>query len=464
MTTLLINDTNSKQKVHCDKEVQTVEWKREKSTQTKSKPRRPQYNGDKFNQFIRDSSKIILDELDNDSLSQAFCVLNGYHDDQHAIKNAKALKLNRLFAFSPGHNRVLGVEREQQLSLTQFDWNATGSLLIIVYGNKDRFGVVSSYGLVEIWKMDTRKKSDSKVPPEKPISSLVYESAFNCVAAHPHEPNKMFACGAMNGEIVIFQHDNDTLTISAVSQVGEYYHEGAITSLAWHYNANDEWILYSTGFDNKLLLWTISNKLNHPVGGYFLYDTQEEKSIECFVGNTLILFKSHQDECTIAIGCDCGHILTSQSSSRIHEQNISAKLTMKWSSTAKSMLLRISPSNQQKVIHRAEEFVRINKKDGVDRSIIYAIGIPPHIMYPALNPNVSHPHLGTIHSLDYCNGQLLSSGDDGVVVIHDIGLNGELEAVSKIQNTFQPKKTMSLFCTQDVSNMIHASHHKLYVT
>ena len=182
--------------------------------------------------------------------------------------------------------------------------------------------------------------------------------------------------------------------------------------------------------------------------------TQKEKrkcdKYDQFVGNVFSVFNNHKST-IVSVGCDCGHLLTSVDNDIILK-NSTLKLSMKWSLNAQEIVSRMLPIHREKVVKKAEDYARLKKKEGVDRNTLYAIGIPVNVMYPPLCHNLSLPHLGNIHSVDFCEGYLLSCGEDGIIHVYTIDDHNEIKVVQKIENLIPPKKAMAVFCSKKVSN------------
>jgi WD40 repeat protein len=150
------------------------------------------------------------------------------------------------------------------LQCTGLSWNSTGSTLAVAYGKDDILGWCDYPGAVCTWNV-FGKQFDSA----NPDFVLDHNSCMMCVKCHPSLP-ALIAGGSFNGEIVVWD-----LSLSeplyAVSPITEYGHKEPVLDIDWLYDpAAAEWVISSVGADGRVLLWTLSNKLLHPIKGALL--------------------------------------------------------------------------------------------------------------------------------------------------------------------------------------------------
>ncbi len=453
-------NTKQSQSNQSNSSTQFPESTREKLIQTCSNAylsNNANYDQMRFDLFLPKASDLILNELDNDCLSQVFSIWNGYID-RCGLNNGKKITTKRLSDMKSRHIHSISHnsnEENNHYTITQLDWNSSGSILVVVYGNGDHMVLSKNPGLIELWEIQTDYQNASY----KPIASLTYDCELTCIAAHPQNPN-VFAAGSQTGEIVIFRNaDDNVLSVHAVSNVGVYFHESAVLALAWYYDDKKEreWILYSTGQDCKVLTWSLSNKLKYPTNGYYL-ETPTNNAMpktatnKSYVMCTTISIFCHNDKNTIVIGSDCGQILVARDDSAPFKNIVSFRLSMKWTSSAKDILKRIEDSSRENVLKKAEEYSKERGKKGVDRNVLYAIGVSPTLMYPPLDcSNYTFPHVGNLNSVDFCGGRLLSCGDDGVVQLFMINDHSQLQMTHIIETSVPSQKVIAAFGSADVS-------------
>ncbi len=407
-----------------------------------------------FVQFVKNTSEIILEEFDDDVESQVFTMWNGYFDQTRIRRssNPNSLTTKKLFNFISDPEKLPKSKKQNDTShdnnISMLDWNASGSLLVVVYGSRDNVGLSRKRGLLELWDVSD-DDVNTKVHPEKPVARFEVESELSCVAAHPTNPDRI-AVGSKNGKILIFDFVDDDLKLYASSKIGEYFHEAAVTSLAWYKKDND-WSLYSTGLDSKLLMWKLTSKLSYPFyGNYLQLKCGGRRSNRLLVGNSITIFsEGGNNDAYLIIGCDCGHLLASS-----HNINTAPFVdvlennTMKWSPNARHLLMNIDSSHRQKVIKKAENYAKLKKRKGVDCRTLQDMRIPPSILYPPLSFSSRQHHLGRILSVEYYDRGLLSTGEDGVLKIYNISFKHCNELLVEVAETIDISSQMPVanFC------------------
>jgi len=450
------NGTNTDSWNQTNTSTQFPEAKHDTSTQTaKNSWSTPiHYNLLKFEIFLSNVSSIIMNELENDNISNVFSIWNGYVEES---QYETTVGVSKLYEFESSCIQTFDKSTiENYHVITQVDWNSTVSILAVVHGNRDDTGLSKYPGLIELWKIIM----DEETPPEKSLSRLEYESGLNCVAAHPILPD-IFAAGAQSGEIVIFHlTDSNILKEIHSSDIGPYFHDAPVLHLEWHYDDDKEncWILYSTGLDGKLLLWKMENNLSYPINGYYIkpIPTKERRESaldkHCFVGNTFSVFENYHSNLTaLSVGCDCGQLLLSDlSADNDNLQHFdSTSFSMQWTFSAREILHRVKSNQKENIIKKAEYYAKSKKKKMVNRQTLYVIGVSSDIIYKGLQYFLTCSHWGNIHSIDYCQGYLLSCGDDGVIEVYSIDEHCSSSNVHTIE-THPPQKVVAVFYSVNV--------------
>ena len=105
-------------------------------------------------------------------------------------------------------------------------WNCNGSSLAVAYGKNDHNSWCEHKSVVAIFS-PFRRQFD----PKKPTLNIEVENCVTEVSWHPAEP-VMLAGGTMNGQIILWNIDEQQPVIN-MSEIDEYYHREAITSLIW---------------------------------------------------------------------------------------------------------------------------------------------------------------------------------------------------------------------------------------
>lgn len=153
-----------------------------------------------------------------------------------------------------------------QLQCTGISWNSTGNMLACSFGKNDIIGWCNFPGAVCIWNIFGKEFDHTN-----PDFVFDHPSCIMTVAYHPLIPS-IVAAGSYNGEIIVWDLSVGE-SLLAISPITEYSHKDPVVSLRWVFNSQlggDNWWLVSISTDGKVLFWSLANKLQHPMKGYFL--------------------------------------------------------------------------------------------------------------------------------------------------------------------------------------------------
>ena len=158
------------------------------------------------------------------------------------------------------------------LQCTGISWNSTGSTLCVSYGREDITGWCDYPGAVCTWNV-FGKNFDAT----NPDFVLDHNSCIMSVKCHPALP-AVIAGGSFNGELIIWDLSLSE-QIVAVSPILEFGHKDPIVDIEWLYdNQSTEWIIITISTDGKILYWSLSNKLIHPIKGSLLTSMKKNNS------------------------------------------------------------------------------------------------------------------------------------------------------------------------------------------
>ena len=115
---------------------------------------------------------------------------------------------------------------DSQYQVTSVAWNCNGSNLAVAYGKTNHVSWCEHQSVVSIFS-PFRRAFD----PKKPTLNIEVPNCVTDVAWHPAEPVTL-AGGTMNGQIILWDIDEQNPVIHQ-SEIDEYYHREAITSLIW---------------------------------------------------------------------------------------------------------------------------------------------------------------------------------------------------------------------------------------
>jgi len=148
-----------------------------------------------------------------------------------------------------------------QLQCTDLAWTCTGNTVVASYGRLDISGWCDYPGALCLWNIFSKSFN-----PEEPDYVLDHTSCLMCVSCHPQRPS-LVAAGSYNGEIIVWDLTAPEQPLG-ISPILEYTHKDFVVDLTWLWDSTcGEWLLVSTGVDGKILFWSLSNSLKHPVRG-----------------------------------------------------------------------------------------------------------------------------------------------------------------------------------------------------
>ena len=151
-----------------------------------------------------------------------------------------------------------------QLQCTDLTWTCTGNTIAAVYGRLDISGWCDYPGALCLWNIFSKSFN-----AEEPDYVLDHTSCLMCISCHPQKPS-LVAAGSYNGEIIVWDLTAPEQPLG-ISPILEYTHKDFVVDLAWLWDSIcGEWLIVSTSVDGKILFWSLSNSLKHPVRGLTL--------------------------------------------------------------------------------------------------------------------------------------------------------------------------------------------------
>jgi WD40 repeat protein len=154
----------------------------------------------------------------------------------------------------------------RRLHATSVSWNCTGKSLAVCYGRTDMNGWCDMPGAVCVWRIFSKDFA-----PENPYLTFDHASCFCSLAFHPENP-ALLAAGSFDGQLMVWDISQDSPEEPvAMTPINEFCHSEPVFSLCWIWDAKErEFLLISAAADGRILTWSLSNKLRHPVRGAML--------------------------------------------------------------------------------------------------------------------------------------------------------------------------------------------------
>ncbi|XP_064082921.1 cytoplasmic dynein 2 intermediate chain 2-like [Macrobrachium nipponense] len=182
-----------------------VQTEEEESNASKA----PEYNEESLLMFLKNVGPKVIREIERQNRSRAF---DGFSlMEKEESSGVKVLHTLRL------------VQIQSEHVVTGIDWSCTGSVIVVVYGNRYHEDWCDHKGVITTWNIN-RSDFDCN-QPEKiiEVSSCVLSVAF-----HPNNP-AVFAVGTYSGELLVF----DLSHSESVSPVVVGDCRGCVTTLSW---------------------------------------------------------------------------------------------------------------------------------------------------------------------------------------------------------------------------------------
>ena len=167
----------------------------------------------------------------------------------------------------------------------------------------------------------------------------------------------------MNGQIFIWDTENEQNPVKYQSEIDEYFHREAITKLIW---VRQESLismaittsLISTSTDGKVLVWRMSDKLRFPIKGHLL--TKKKGTETTIIGGTALDKVYMAEDNSYYVGTEGGQIFkcnisqpTDNDISHYFEQNTGVR----WKQEAVNLLANLPNKVIMEVKKRVERFV-----------------------------------------------------------------------------------------------------------
>lgn len=177
------------------------------------------------------------------------------------------------------------------LQCTSISWTCTGSSIAASYGRLDITGWCDHPGAVCVWNLFSKDFNASN-----PHFVLDHTSCLMSCKCHPINPS-LIAAGSFNGEVVVWDLTSPEKAL-CVSPISDYSHKDPIVDISWVWSGGkeggggagfkSEWLICTVGTDGKVLLWSLTNKLAHPVKGVTLAEGKVSKRyVHCIAINTI---------------------------------------------------------------------------------------------------------------------------------------------------------------------------------
>jgi hypothetical protein len=235
-------------------------------------------------------------------------------------------------------------------------WNAPGTVVAAAYGALDRNDWQRTPSMLCTWSVFRRS-----LDPSKADVALELSDCLTCLAFHPEDP-ALLAGGAYNGDVLLWRLGEKGDPLVGRSMLTNFTHHEPVQQLQWTRDpqrgkASGGYVLVSVAADGKMLVWSPSDGLKAPVGGFHLLSTngrgggggggggggQPKEGKGMLEGASGLSFNA-EDPTTFVVALEAGQLLkgsllahelrTVQSILREHAE-------LPWSASAAALLTRV---------------------------------------------------------------------------------------------------------------------------
>ncbi|GAB6031419.1 WD repeat-containing protein 34 [Chamberlinius hualienensis] len=201
------------------------------------------YNEQQLASFLQRTFPLVTEILRRNLLSHAFS-----YQQTNAKRTNDSTKLHILKSDDGG----------EKLPCTGLSWNATGSVIGVIYGALEHEGWCSHNSRIACWNIYRRN-----FLPSKPHICLTVSNCLSCIEFHPTKP-AILATGTYNGQISLWNIGHGDDPEVAKTETHKEGHTDVITSLLWikEDGISDRYQLFSGSLDGKMLLWEYNERKN----------------------------------------------------------------------------------------------------------------------------------------------------------------------------------------------------------
>ncbi|KAL4440890.1 hypothetical protein ABPG74_009303 [Tetrahymena malaccensis] len=347
-----------------------------------------------------------------------------------------------IYSLSNALNKT--IEQENQLEITDISWNCTGLIIAAAYGKFEHKGTSNERSFVCAWNLSKRNFAENK-----PSVVIETEVSLTCIQFHPTKPN-ILAGGSFNGEVFVWDLQDEEENLVCKSNIDEYFHREAITQLQWNETQKQGSLqvqqqLFSLSTDGKILQWTVNldraqnqqeNSLAYPTKGYFMVRKKEGEVVS--VGG-LCFAQYQEDKSNFIVGSEAGSIVRAQidlSQRQVQEQqSVSQKLT--WKPSTFPFMMNIVSKNLMEIKMGVEQYC--GAKGIREIQLDHIFNSKPEIskLYPNPVKSAYEPHLGPVYSISFSpfyKSLFITSSLDGSVKLFDFFASKSIYSVENFGN------------------------------
>jgi len=290
-------------------------------------------------------------------------------------------------------------------SCTAVSWNASGSVIAAAYGPLDRNDWEMSESMLCTWSVMRRQLDPAKADTALQLSCCLVSLAF-----HPTDP-ALLAGGAYNGDVMLFRlgaEGGDLVHCKTL--LTEYTHQWPVVQLAWTRLPQLGAALASASADGRVLVWTPSNKLAHPVMGFQLSDGDRSAAAQPdgapqrkAAGGTALGF-SPLDPTLFVAGLEAGQMLKCglhANALRTVEMVCAQRGEVPWTAAAAALLTHVPAATYNRLKLRVEKEAVLSRAKQVGAATVFAAGPGVEQIYHSPASFAYEPHSGPVYAVAF---------------------------------------------------------------
>lgn len=243
------------------------------------------------------------------------------------------------------------------------------------------------------------------------------------------------AAGSFSGEVLIWNTALNDEVLVASTSIGDYFHREPISKLVWIYDVDSkDYRLASISGDGKVLIWTLKNKMKHPIRGFLLANKSESNSIP-MGGTSIAVNPTNKSTIQMVIGSEGGALFRCSAPRNSNGKASFDTSGRKWSSSAKRVVESVNAKDKPDVVRHIVSYAKQQGIRDIDLSTLYASKPPMELMYSnAVDFNFER-HTGPVNDLSWSpfhRNLFLSCSVDGSIRLHHVLQVRKILKVEKI--------------------------------
>lgn len=262
----------------------------------------------------------------------------------------------------------------------------------------------------------------------KPDVEIEVSCCVSCIAFHPKRPS-VLAAGLFTGEIRVWDLSGGEDLLMANSTIDDYFHREPIAQLCWVRELRGtSYQLASTSGDGKILFWSLSNKLAHPLAGASINPSSQyhghgdRRNPYPVMGGTSFAF-STLDFTNYVVGTEGGGVLKCQ---RVRppsrKQNIKENNLM-WTPQVYRMLQVLPQQNRYQVKKCMVSYATRHGKKTLDTQTLFASRPDSYKIFPQASKQSFDHHSGPVYAIaasPFHRNLFLTCSTDGTIHLYNM--------------------------------------------